>query len=197
MMTVSRQEIRKQIRDARQKLSASAQQQSALLLTNQLSIYDKVLNAEHIAIYLSNDGELNTSEFIDWCWQKNKCVYLPVLHPFSRGNLLFLRYQKNTPMVENQYGIKEPKLDVTKVRTVNQLDIVFTPLVAFDDNGNRLGMGGGFYDRTLAQLPKKNSNSPAVIGLAHNCQQVPLIPIESWDIPIPTIITPTKIHQFK
>lgn len=195
-MTLSRQAIRKQIRSQRQQLSGSAQQLAAKNLTHRLSTVQTVINAKHIAIYLSNDGELNTAEFIDWCWQQKKCVYLPVIHPFSRGNLLFLKYQKDTPMVENHYGIKEPKLDVTQVITAKELNIIFTPLVAFDDHGNRLGMGGGFYDRTLAQLPEDNSKSPAIIGLAHDCQQVAHIPIESWDIPIPTIITPTKIHQF-
>lgn len=67
--------------------------------------------------------------------------------------------------------------------------MIVTPLVAFDDNGNRMGMGGGFYDRTLAQV---KDNKPLAVGYAHDCQQVSYLPVEYWDIPLPIIITPTK-----
>lgn len=79
---------------------------------------------------------------------------MPVLHPFSPGNLLFLAFQKDTPMHYNKFGILEPKLNVRNVLPVSHLDLIFTPLVAFDKDGNRLGMGGGFYDRTLQNWQK-------------------------------------------
>ena len=68
------------------------------------------------------------------------------------------------------------------------------PLVAFDKQGNRLGMGGGFYDRTLARLHEQNWQKPQLIGLAHECQKVDALPIESWDVPLKTIITPDKTY---
>ena len=195
----SRAEIRKTIRSKRQSLSSKQQQQAAIGLLSQLTRQPKIQRANKIAIYLSNDGELDTHLFIEWCWQQNKQLYLPVIHPFCHGNLLFLRYSPNTTMVKNAFDINEPKLNVTQVCPVNALDIIFTPLVAFDKTGARLGMGGGFYDRTLASwhqqtrlhatdLPIK----PHPIGLAHDCQQVDKIPNEHWDIPIPEILTPTQ-----
>ncbi|MCJ8296057.1 MAG: 5-formyltetrahydrofolate cyclo-ligase, partial [Colwellia sp.] len=141
----------------------------------------------------TNDGELATAAFIDWCWQQKKEVYLPVVHPFSRGNLLFLRYQADTPLVSNVFGILEPKLDVTKVCPLAGLDIICTPLVAFDETGARLGMGGGFYDRSLAHWQQSKLYP---LGLAHDCQLVESIPVESWDIPLPEIITPSKNYYF-
>ena len=68
---------------------------------------------------------------------------------------------------------------------LNELDIIFTPLVAFDRQGNRLGMGGGFYDRTLQQWQQK---SFIPVGLAHQCQQVEKLPVETWDIPLERIL---------
>ena len=100
----------------------------------------------------------------------------------------------------NQYGISEPKLDVTAIKQVDNIDIMFTPLVAFDNKGNRLGMGGGFYDRTLARWHKEfqtnKSTKPYPIGLAHDCQHLPEIPSELWDIPLPEIITPNQHYKF-
>jgi 5-formyltetrahydrofolate cyclo-ligase len=189
----TRLQLRATIRNRRNALSLDEQNKAGLALTKRLSSHPKIEQASRIAIYLTNDGELPTSSFIDWCWQNKKHVYLPVVHPFSAGNLLFLRYQEDTKLISNVYGILEPKLDVTKVCPLEQLDIICTPLVAFDDTGARLGMGGGFYDRSLAHWQQTKLYP---IGLAHDCQWVTKVPVETWDIPLPEIITPSKRYRF-
>ncbi|WP_089024850.1 5-formyltetrahydrofolate cyclo-ligase [Pseudocolwellia agarivorans] len=197
----SRVQLRKAIRQKRSSLTQQEQANAAAQLLNQLTSNTNILSAQHIAIYLANDGELNTSTFIDWCWKHNKQVYLPVIHPFSKGHLLFLEYTPTTPMFKNRFGILEPKLDVRLIQLIHNIDIIFTPLVAFDNSGARLGMGGGFYDRTLQkwfeQYKENKKARPYPIGLAHNCQRVEAIPVEHWDIPIPQIITPTQNYLFK
>ena len=193
--TQQRTQIRNQIRSARRNLSGEQQRSDATKLFNQLIKHDKVLNAEHIGISLANDGEIDTSDFVKWCWSQNKHVYLPVVHPFSKGHLLFLEYAQDTEMVINKYGIYEPKLEKPHTCAIKKLEIVFTPLVAFDQKGNRIGMGGGYYDRMLAPWFKEHKG-PYPIGLAHDCQQIPHIPIEDWDIPLPEIITPNKRYQW-
>lgn len=189
----TRSQLRTEARQRRNSLSVTEQDNAAIALTKRLSAHSKIQQAQRIAIYLNNDGELSTKKFIKWCWQQKKHVYLPVVHPFSQGNLLFLHYQQNTKLINNIYGILEPQLDVTKVCPLDQLDIICTPLVAFDDSGARLGMGGGFYDRSLANWQQAKLYP---LGLAHDCQRVEKIPIESWDIPLPEIITPNKNHLF-
>lgn len=189
-----RQAIRQQIRHARQALSTNEQTQASLLLVEQLKKISVVENAKSVAIYLANDGELNTTPFIQWCWQQNIKTYLPVLHPFNQGQLLFLHYYATSAMIENKYGILEPQLNVRHVCPVRKLDIIFTPLVAFDNSGARLGMGGGYYDRTLANL---ESIKPIIMGLAHDCQKVTTVPTEIWDVPLPHIVTPSKHYQFR
>ncbi|GAA6203320.1 5-formyltetrahydrofolate cyclo-ligase [Thalassotalea sp. SU-HH00458] len=195
--SLSRNEIRHVIRQKRQSLDETTQQQQSQRLASSLLNHPKVLAAQSIAIYLTNDGELNTDKFIHACWAQNIKTYLPVLHPFSKGHLLFLHYHEHTIMQRNKYHILEPKLNVLDVLPLEQLDIIFTPLVAFDKTGARLGMGGGYYDRTLSKwyAQKAKTNKPYPIGLAHDFQQVETIPSEHWDIPIPEIITPN--HQFK
>lgn len=200
----TRNELRKEVRLRRQRLATHQQKQASEDLTLHLIKHRRVKEAKRIALYLANDCELDAINFIHWCWQQGKEIYLPVLHPFCSGQLLFLRYQESTEMKKNKYGILEPILDVTQVCPSNQLDIIFTPLVAFDDKGSRLGMGGGFYDRTLANWHKEQNtqtilpltSKPYPVGIAHDCQQVELIPMECWDIPLPEIITPSKTYSF-
>lgn len=188
-----RSQLRKVVRARRNALSETEQYQAGISLKDLLTTHPKIQQAKRIAIYLSNDGELSTSPFITWCWQQGKEVYLPVVHPFSLGNLLFLRYQENTPLLSNKYKILEPKLNVTEVCPLSMLDIICTPLVAFDKSGARLGMGGGFYDRSLANWQDSDLYP---IGLAHDCQLVEQVPTEIWDIPLPEIITPSKNYRF-
>jgi len=189
----SRTTLRKIIRKRRTELSPEEQLQASKHLLQRLSLHPKIQTAQKVAIYLANDGELDPMPFIKWCWQQSKQVYLPVLHPFCIGHLLFLLFEENSEMKKNHYGIFEPKLSVEKVCPFQQLDVLFTPLVAFDDSGERLGMGGGFYDRTLANWQQ---HKVYPIGLAHDCQKVDKIPVEHWDIPLPEIITPTRDFRF-
>ena len=187
--------IRNDIRQKRNKLSSLEQTLAAADTLSKIKHLTPLQEAKNIALYLSVDGELDTTPIIEYLWQEGKNVYLPVLHPFSKGHLLFLRYEKDTPMVENKFNIKEPKLDQTKLLPIAQLDIIFTPLVAFDETGNRLGMGGGYYDRSLEKWFKTGQGA-VPIGIAHECQKVDRLPHQSWDIPLPIIITPRKVWQW-
>ena len=185
----TRQQIRQQIRQRRRALTPEQQTQFALQAADRMMAYPPVLLAQTVAVFLSFDGELDTRPLIDQLWRAGKRVYLPVLHPFSPGNLLFLHYHPSSDLVVNRLKIREPKLDVRDVLPLSQLDVLVTPLVAFDATGQRLGMGGGFYDRTL-QNWRQHRLQP--VGYAHDCQQVDALPTEQWDIPLPAVITPSK-----
>jgi len=179
-------QLRQLMRQRRQQLSAPEQADAARLVA--IRAIDKLTaTTKRVALYLANDGEICPSELIEALWQRKIEVYLPVLHPFTPGNLLFLRYDQQTRMRNNKYGISEPALDVRLVCPADQLDIIYTPLVAFDKNGNRMGMGGGYYDRTLAHHPHITT-----IGLAHDCQQVDKLTTQPWDIGLKSIMTPSQ-----
>ena len=180
-----RNQLRQQIRKTRANLTALQQQQAEDSITQQALAFIEERNAQHIALYVSFDGEISTDKLIKTLWAQDKHVYLPVLHPFNPNHLLFLRYLPDTLMLKNKFGIWEPKLNVQNVLPLDELDILFTPLVAFDKQGNRLGMGGGFYDRTL-QHWRNSSFIP--VGLAHQCQQVEQLPTEAWDVPLHQIL---------
>lgn len=180
-----RNQLRQQIRKTRANLTALQQQQAEDSITQQALALIEAQNAQHIALYVSFDGEISTEKLIKTLWAQDKHVYLPVLHPFNSNHLLFLRYLPDTPMLKNKFGILEPKLNVQNVLPLDELDILFTPLVAFDKQGNRLGMGGGFYDRTLQNW---QNVSFIPVGLAHQCQQVEQLPTEAWDVPLHRIL---------
>lgn len=203
--TISEQRdaIRREVRSSRRALSFDQQQQASNQLLEKLMIHPRVLKAQNISLTLAYDGEIDLFPFIEWCWRQKKQIYLPVVHPFETGKLLFLAYNQDTEMVVNRYGIKEPKLTNDPHHSevfldccpVNKLDLVFTPLVAFDREGNRIGMGGGYYDRLLSPW-FKHQTGPYPIGLAHDCQLWKILPIQDWDVPLPEIITPTQFFCF-
>lgn len=188
-----RDQIRKVVRQKRRSLTPEQQQLAAQQLSEQVLSHRKIKDANTIALFLSFDGEIDTTPLISQLWGLKKTVCLPVLHPFHRHQLLFLRYTTETILVRNRFNISEPPLNVNAVIPITDIDIIFTPLVAFDSSGERLGMGGGFYDRTLENWQQKSFYP---MGLAHTCQQVEHLPVADWDIPLPEIITPEKIWCF-
>lgn len=192
----SRAEIRKKIRKSRQSLSASCQNEAEKnLMINFIQHISLPKNAR-IGVYLSNDGELGTEQLIQKLRESKHQVYLPVIHPFNGATLLFQLYEKNSPMKSNRYGILEPQLNCSHICPLYELDYLLMPLVAFDAQGNRLGMGGGYYDKTLTNYYAQGHQKPVLLGLAHDCQKVPLLPIEAWDVPLQKILTPSQFYQW-
>lgn len=195
-ISTRRNQLRQLIRQRRQMLTLAQQQQAAIDLVQQFARHPQLANMQHIALYLSNDGELDTAPLIQSLWQQGKSVYLPILHPHKPGFLVFQQYAANTPMTLNKFGIAEPVLDATQLKALPEIEMIGLPLVAFDALGNRMGMGGGFYDRTLATAIFCQP-APLLVGLAHQCQQVDQVPVESWDIPLNLVVTPEQLMIFK
>lgn len=179
-------DIRNRIRHIRRTLPKQQREQEQQSVYQQIIHHAKVKTAKNIAIFVAFDGEIDTQPIIEHLWQNNKAVFLPIIHPFNPNYLLFLRYRRESQLLHNKFGILQPKLNVNDVIPFHQLNIVFTPLVAFDDRNYRIGMGGGYYDRMLANYQQYPIYP---IGLAFSCQKVDRINNQSWDIKLPEIIT--------
>lgn len=190
-----RQSLRQQMRRQRRALTSQQQAQAAFRLCKHLQRHPHLRKAKHVAAYLPNDGELDPQPLIRWCWQQGKTVYLPVLHPLSHNRLWFVRYTPKSCLVANQYGIPEPKAPYRFLRAAQKLDAVLLPLVAFDPEGGRLGMGGGYYDRTFSFILRSGCTRPHLIGLAHELQKVDKLPVASWDVPLAGIATDRTLYQ--
>ena len=121
-----------------------------------------------------------------------KHCYLPVLHPSLECQLWFVEYTPTAVLKPNRFGIPEPDHRQAIRIAPNLLDIVLLPLVGFDRQGGRLGMGGGFYDRTFA-FHKGKRNKPYLLGMAHACQEVEALELADWDIPLFGVITDKEL----
>lgn len=187
---IKKQTLRQQMRSARRALSPHQQRQNARLLCRTVTSQLWFQQAKSIALYLPNDGEIDPSLLIQYCWASGKKVYLPKLHPTAKHQLVFVPYTAKSKMRLNCYRIPEPVIQGLKPRPAWALSLVMFPLVAFDQNGGRLGMGGGYYDRTFSfKHLSKGMNSTKLIGLAHDLQKTENLPTESWDIPLQGIAT--------
>ena len=186
--------LRCEKRALRQALSPAIQHQHSQALRSQI-IQEKIYrNAKTIGCYLTNDGEINPHLIIEHAWFLGKKVYLPILSPL-KNQLHFAPYETSSKFKLNRFNIPEPICKPSQWKTARQLDLLLVPLVAFDASGNRIGMGGGFYDRSLAHLKHRQYwKKPRLIGLAHECQKVDKLNVESWDIPLDQIISETQSY---
>jgi len=186
--------LRKQKRELRRSLTLDEQSQHASQLTHQLIHQPRFLSCRRIACYLSNDGEIDPINIIGQAWVQGKQVYLPVLCPL-KNRLLFAPFEPDSEMCVNKFGILEPACRPKYWLKPRQMDLMLLPLVAFDETGNRLGMGGGFYDRSLAHLKlRQHIRKPYLIGLAHECQKTEKISVGSWDVPLDAIVTEKRVY---
>lgn len=187
---LSRPQLRRLLRQKRRALSASAQRQAAEGLYRQLAQQPQFRRARHIALYLPNDGEIDPRPLLREAQRRGKRTYLPVLSAWPRTKMVFQRITRHEKLAGNRFRILEPRPQPARQRKIWALDLVLLPLVGFDDRGGRLGMGGGFYDRSLAYLrQRKNWHKPTLLGLAHECQRVDALAMASWDVPLQATVT--------
>lgn len=190
-----RSDIRTFMRQQRNALSDQEQLAAAKHISQHILSQSWYQRAQNIGVYLANDGEADPIVFATKALYRGKTCLLPSLHPLKKGQLWFADY--HGPQKINRFGISEPDPKSNTMIEAKQLDIVFMPLVAFDSKGGRLGMGGGFYDRTFEFLQRTPQAKPKLIGLAHHFQQVETLPIESWDVPLSAIITDKGLFKVK
>ncbi|QJI35096.1 5-formyltetrahydrofolate cyclo-ligase [Pseudomonas sp. ADAK13] len=187
---LSRPQLRRMLRKARRALTPSEQRQAALGLYRQLAQHPLFRRAKHISLYLPTDGEIDPRLLLRAAQRRGKATYLPVLSAWPRTKMVFQRVRPGEKLSPNRFRILEPQVNVSRQRKVWALDLVLLPLVGFDDVGGRLGMGGGFYDRSLAYMARRKSwRKPTLLGLAHECQKVERLAQASWDVPLEGTVT--------
>jgi len=183
----SKSQLRQEMRRRRQALGPLSQRAAAEAATDHITRLAAWPHARRVALYLANDGEVDTSPLAALCRNSGKQLFLPVID--AQNLLEFVEWNDGSELLSNRFGIPEPPAHSARCPAA-ELDILVVPLVAWDRRGGRLGMGGGLYDRALAGII-----GPVLVGLAHAVQEVAQVPREDWDIPLDFVITPGALHQ--
>ena len=192
--TSLRRQLRSDLRNRRSQLS-DAQQQSAARHVYRLLIHHPVfLRARHIAFYFASDGELDPLPLMLASLEMGKDCYLPVLSRHRPNQVSFAPFTDEVSLQANRWGIPEPVAPITRLVSPRAIDLVLVPLVGFDDQGGRLGMGKGFYDRTFCFRIRSGLRRPRLLGLAHECQRVDRIPMAPWDVRLDAVASDRQIY---
>ena len=196
-MQNSRQ-LRRRLRIRRRSLTATEQRKHAAALSRLLTSSLQFRRARRVAFYVAADGEIDPASALRAALRAGKRCYLPVLRRYRPGALWFTAYQNRTRLRRNRFGISEPVFRHRKRVPPWGLELILLPLVGFDLDCHRLGMGGGFYDRTLGYLRRRRHwRAPRLIGLAHECQRLDQIEPQPWDIPLDAVVTERGWYRCK
>jgi 5-formyltetrahydrofolate cyclo-ligase len=186
--------LRRQLKAARSAVSLIQRRHAARASLRLALRHGLLLRAQRIGFYLPNGGEFDSHPVLNQALMMQRECYLPLVP--RRGRILrFGRFNRNTRMTTNRYGIAEP-VDARPLRA-RQLDLLLIPLVGFDHQGYRLGMGGGYYDATLAFMHHRRLwRKPRLVGVAYECQRVAMLPHDPWDMPLDAVLTERQLYRF-
>lgn len=188
-----RPSLRRELRKRRRSLSQHQQKEAARSLARRLATLPLLQKSRRIALYWPVDGEIDPRHLKQLRHFSRHELFLPMLQAFPASTLKFSRWHAGKALAKNRFGIPEPR---GRARlSAHAMDAILLPLTGFDAEGNRLGMGGGFYDRTLSFKRHAKHHRPFLVGVAHACQQVEALPVAEWDIGLDMIVTDKKIFR--
>lgn len=154
-----------------------------------------------IGLYYDGFGELPTQPLLDWMTRLNYQPYLPVVGSLGnddkRLRFVPIHHSKllNIPTRIHSLGMNQNHH--RRLLWARELDVIICPLVAVDKNGNRMGMGGGFYDTTLSKSYQSGAKKPLKIGWCYDFQVVEQLARQPWDVPLDALITPSGLRWFR
>ncbi len=185
--------LRKEIMALRNSLNETALEEKSSQIYDNLTNWPVFNNADSILIYMDFQNEVKTNKIIETCLKQNKDVIVPVVDETTQ-QMILIEIDGDTKFVKSKFGILEPAIIKDKTRSLYDVDLVLAPGVAFDLIGNRLGYGGGYYDRLL-DAHSEIRHLIKVYGLAFECQLIDNVPAESTDYTMDGIVTEKKIYQ--
>ena len=192
-LQILRQQLRHRLR-AQRVTRSEEQAVTAAQICCEILISHKIFrSARHIAGYMAIERELDPMSFLRAACAAGKSVYLPRIT--GKREMEFLPWQPGAMLRENSFGIPEPVSDRRARRDPRDLDLVLVPLLGFDQNGNRLGFGGGFYDKAFAFRNARQA-PPLLCGYAYADQRCEAIEVANWDVSLDAVVTPEGIEIF-
>jgi len=187
---IDKGELRRRMRRERKTLAPALQERASSSLEHQLARLPAFRHGRRVALYFPNDGEIDASGVMDRPWGTGKTYFLPVLTGGLGSPLRFAAVGDDTRFVLNRFRIPEPDVPARDLVSASRMDLILLPLVAFDRDGHRLGMGGGFYDRALSFLHGRGRwRHPRLVGVAYDFQRVDALSAEPWDVRLDGVLT--------
>jgi 5-formyltetrahydrofolate cyclo-ligase len=188
----SHDEMRQHNRKRRAELTPRQLEQASAALAHKVMSLDVYAQSQRLAVYFAVNGEIGLDPVIDEALAAGKQVYLPNL---DQQSLRFSPYYREQKMRINKFRLPEPDVGDDDMLQPAELDLVLAPLVVFDESRNRIGMGGGFYDRSFAMRKSPQVTAPVLIGVAHELQKVEKIIPEEWDVRLDMVVTDRTIYR--
>jgi 5-formyltetrahydrofolate cyclo-ligase len=187
----ARRQLRRDLRAKRRALPEAVRAQADRAILAHLTAMPEYRRARHIAFFLAFDGEPSLQPLVGAARRQRKHLYVPVLRGMT---MTFAELAPSAKLEPNFFGILEPKLGAK--RSARKLDLVLTPLVAFDERGVRMGVGRGYYDRAFEFLRHRTHwRRPKLLGVAYELQRVPQLAANSWDVPLWGVVTEAKVRR--
>lgn len=195
--STSREQLRREMRQLRRRITPTERRIAARRFAVVADRAYLLRPGARIAVYRAYGHEADLGPLTQRAWGRGCCIFLPVITHARAARMEFFRFTPSTPLRKNAFGIAEPHPVHSTRIPVGRLDVVFMPLVAFDDEGWRLGSGAGFYDRCLDHLrPSRTWRRPKLIGVAYAHQRSGRLVPSAWDIPMDAVITPRGLLRF-
>jgi len=193
---------RRQFTRQRRQLTAGERRHYARMASLHLVKLQRRLSPNaRIGLYYDGFGELPTQPILDWCQHLGYFPYLPVVGSLGnddkRLRFVPIYHAKLLNVPTRIHGLGMKQKHHRRLLWARELDVIICPLVAVDKNGNRMGMGGGFYDTTLSKSYKSGAKKPLKIGWCYDFQVVEQLERQSWDVPLDAIITPSGLRWFR
>ncbi len=190
---MNKQDLRKTILSIRRQQSESDVTSKSEKILHHLSTWNNFNEVLAVMIYMDYDNEVKTQPIIDFCLQNGKDVIVPVVNSDGK-TLTLVQIDQNSKFTKSTLGIMEPVISSENTRSLYDVDLVLAPGVAFDLEGNRIGYGGGYYDRLLDEH-RAIRHLIKVYALAFECQLVDAIAADSTDQKVDGIITEKGIYN--
>lgn len=179
--------IRKTLKQVRAHTSAHFRAKASMQICNRLRSLDPYRKAKHLALYFAIHGEVDLNPIWKIAPLHGKFCYFPIVN--EDFTLSFLPATPATHFKTNRFGILEPDISLDHAKPAEELDLILMPIVGFDTDCTRLGMGSGCYDRSLA-----NNNKSTLFGVAYQFQKLDFINPQPWDVPLNAVITEKEIY---